>query len=120
MTSCLQAKNITGPAAYTEASELKKNEKYPQDQIAKINKILGDVHSADENYTQAITEGDNNFSNQKFNEAIASYKKASGIKPAETYPKSQVEKINTLIAEQKKLDADYACCHCFSRQTFCC
>ena len=29
------------------------------------------------------------------------------IKPAETYPKTQIEKINTLIAEQKKLDDNY-------------
>jgi len=94
-------------SAYTEAVELKKNEKYPQEQLAKINKILGEERSANENYTRAITEGDTYFSEQKLNEAIASYKKATGIKPSETYPKSQIEKINTLIAEQKKLDADY-------------
>ncbi len=95
-------------AAYTEASELKKNEKYPQDQLAKINKILSEERSSDENYTRAITEGDANFADQKLAEAITSYKTASGIKPAESYPKSQIEKINTLIAEQKKLAVDYA------------
>lgn len=94
-------------AAYTEAAELKKNEKYPQDQLAKINKILGEERSTEENYTQAISKGDADFKDQKFNEAITSYQKATGIKPAETYPKSQIEKINTLLAEQKKLDADY-------------
>jgi hypothetical protein len=95
-------------AAYTEASELKKNEKYPQDQLAKINIILSEERSSDENYTRAITEGDANFADQKLAEAITSYKTASGIKPAESYPKSQIEKINTLIAEQKKLAVDYA------------
>jgi tetratricopeptide (TPR) repeat protein len=94
-------------AAYTEASEVKKNEKYPQDQIAKINKLLGDLKSLDENYTQAIAEGDNNFNSQKLYEAIAAYKKASGIKPAETYPKTQIEKINGLLAAQTKSDSDY-------------
>ncbi len=93
--------------AYTEATELKKNEKYPQDQLAKINKILNEERSTDENYAQAITEGDNNFAEQKFDQAIASYKKATGIKPSETYPKSQIEKINTLVAERKKLDTEY-------------
>ncbi len=94
-------------AAYTEASELKKTEKYPQDQIAKINKLLGDLKSLDENYTQAVAEGDNNFKSQKLNEAIASYNKASALKPTEIYPKSQLEKINGLVAAQTKLDGDY-------------
>ena len=94
-------------ASYTEASELKKNEKYPQDQVAKINKIQGDLRSVEENYSQAIAEGDNSYNSQKLNEAIASYKKASAVKPEETYPKDQIEKINGLLAAQTKLDADY-------------
>ncbi|MFA5972421.1 MAG: hypothetical protein WC780_08735 [Lentimicrobiaceae bacterium] len=93
--------------AYSEAAGLKKNEKYPQEQIVKINKIFDELHSAEENYKQAIDEGDNSFKNQRLNEAIASYTKASGIKPAETYPKTQVEKIKVLLAEQQKLDADF-------------
>jgi len=102
-------KEYTGAiTAYSEAAELKKNEKYPQDQIAKINKIVGDLRSADENYSQAITEADNNFNSQKLTEAVASYKRASTIKPEETYPKTQIDKINGLIASQTKLDAEYA------------
>ena len=94
-------------AAYAEASGLKKNEKYPQDQVGKINKILGDLRVVDENYSLAIAEGDNNFNSQKLNEAIVLYKKASLIKPVESYPKDQIEKINGLLAAQAKLDADY-------------
>ena len=93
--------------AYNEASELKKNEKYPQNQISIINKVLGDLKSADDNYTQSITEGDNNFANQKLNEAVSAYQRAATIKPAEIYPKSQIEKINGLLAAQAKSDSDY-------------
>ncbi len=93
--------------AYNEAATLKKKENYPQEQIAKINKILGDLRSADENYKQAIAEGDQNFKNLKYTEAIVSFQKASGIKPAETYPKTQLEKINALLKEQQKLDDDF-------------
>ncbi|MEI8049009.1 MAG: hypothetical protein WCI92_16620 [Bacteroidota bacterium] len=92
---------------YNEASGLKKNEKYPQEQLAKINTILGQLRSAEESYTQAVSEGDANFGNKKYPEAIESYKRATSFKPSEAYPKSQVEKVNTLIAEQKKLEADY-------------
>lgn len=94
--------------AYGEASELKKNEKYPIEQIGKIDKILADARSADENYSRAIADGDDNFNKQNFTEAITAYKKASLSKPAETYPTAQIEKINALVAEQKKLDTEYA------------
>ncbi|MFZ4547665.1 MAG: hypothetical protein ACOYN4_09525, partial [Bacteroidales bacterium] len=92
---------------YTEANGIRINEKYPQDQIAKINKVLGEMRSADESYTQAIAEGDNNFANLKYADAIASYTRANTYKPNESYPKLQIGKINGFIAEQKKLEADY-------------
>lgn len=94
--------------AYTEAASLKANEKYPQDQIGRINKILGDQRSVDENYAQAISAADNSFNNEKLNEALVSYKKAISLKPAETYPKTQAEKINETLATKAKLEADYA------------
>ncbi len=93
--------------AYNQATESKKNEKYPQDQITKINSILADLHSADENYSKAVTDADNFFNQQKYNEAGISYKKALQIKPSETYPNAQLEKINVFLAEQKKTDSDY-------------
>lgn len=93
--------------AYQEAVDIKTNEKYPAEQIARINKLLSDLHSADENYSKAIADAEISFNAKKYTEAIASYTSASKIKPAETYPKSQVEKTNGLVAEQKKADADY-------------
>lgn len=94
-------------AAYTEASELKKTEKYPLDQIEKINKILDSERSANENYNLAITEADAFLNENKLNESLASYKKASLLKSAEDYPKVQIAKVNELIALQKKLESDY-------------
>jgi tetratricopeptide (TPR) repeat protein len=93
--------------AYTDAVNSKPAEKYPQDQIVKINKIIGDLRSADDSYARAVSEGDLQFDNQKYTEAIASYKKASSFKPSETYPKTQLDKLNVLIAEQKKTESDY-------------
>ena len=93
--------------AFAEAAELKKDEKYPKDQITKINKILDGLRSADESYNQAVAEADLNFNNLKYAEAIVSYKKASALKPAETYPKAQTEKINQILAEQKKQETTY-------------
>ena len=93
---------------YGEALKLKSSEKYPADQVARINKLLGDMHSADENYSNAIAEADINFNSQRYTEASVSYKKALLVKPAEAYPKSQLDKIGILVAEQKKRESDYS------------
>jgi len=93
--------------AYQEAVDININEKYPAEQIAKINRLLSDLHSADENYSKTIADADASFNNKKYAEAITSYTNALKLKPAETYPKLQIEKINALVAEQKKVDADY-------------
>jgi tetratricopeptide (TPR) repeat protein len=85
--------------AYTEASELKKNEKYPQDQIAKINILLTDSHSVDVNYTSAITEGDKLLKIKDYAEAKSAFVKATGLKPAEIYPKQRIIEINKIIDE---------------------
>ena len=87
-------------SAYTEAIELKKNEKYPQDQIAKINKIIVDSHSVDDKYTLAITEGDKLFGMKDYSGAISAFSKASGIKPAETYPTQRIVEINKIVEER--------------------
>jgi len=88
--------------AYTEASELNKNEKYPQDQIVKINKILGESRSADQNYTLAIAEGDKLFGMKDYAGSISAFDKASVLKPAESYPKQRIIEINKIIEETAK------------------
>jgi tetratricopeptide (TPR) repeat protein len=85
-------------AAYTEAVELKKNEKYPQDQIAKINKIIADSQNGDENYILAIKEGDKLFAAKDYSSAISAFNKAAVIKPSETYPKQRIAEINAITA----------------------
>ncbi|MDO9257567.1 MAG: hypothetical protein Q7U54_18765 [Bacteroidales bacterium] len=88
--------------AYSEANELKKNEKYPQDQIAKINIILADSRSADANYNTAITEGDRFFAIKDYAEAKSAFVKASGLKPVETYPRQRMIAIDKIIEENAK------------------
>lgn len=85
--------------AYTEAAELKRNEKYPQDQIAKIIKLIEDSQSVDDNYNLAIAEGDRLFGTKDYSAAITTFTKASVLKPAETYPKQRIIEINKLKEE---------------------
>ena len=82
--------------AYAEAVGIKKNEKYPQDQIVKIDEILLGSQSVDNNYTLAITEGDKLFGMKDYSGANASFAKASAIKPAESYPKQRMIEIKNI------------------------
>lgn len=84
--------------AYNEAVELKNNEKYPLDQIVKINKIIADSRTDDDNYALAIAEGDKLFATKDYSGAITAFNKATALKPAETYPKQRIIEINTIIA----------------------
>ncbi len=88
--------------AYSEASELKKNEKYLQDQITKIKIMLADSRSADEYYNIAISEGDRLFGIKDYVEAKSAFVKASGFKPAESYPRQRLIAIDKIIEETAK------------------
>jgi tetratricopeptide (TPR) repeat protein len=99
---------IEALAAYNTAKSLFPSEKYPEQKIAEINTILADMKATDDKYNDAITNADAFFNQNKYREALEPYERASTIKPSEIYPKQQIEKINQMLAEQKKLDDDYA------------
>jgi len=87
--------------AYTEASQLKKNEKYPKDQIVEINKIIAGSQSVDDSYAKAIAEGDKLFGMKDYSTAVMAFSKAAEIKPAEAYPAQRITEINKIIEETK-------------------
>ena len=61
------------------------------------------------NYQAAVKNGDKAFGKKEWQNAIASYQQALGIKPTENYPKDQITNINKLIAEAEaraKADAE--------------
>ncbi len=108
---------------YTEASGLKPEEKYPKDQLAAIEKAKADLaqkeaeeqkaRELEEQYQSAIASADEAFNSEDWENAIAKYTKASGLKPAETYPKERLALIDQKKAEaaellkQQELDAAY-------------
>lgn len=104
-------------AKYTEASELKPEEKYPKDQLAAIAKKLEELaqkeaeakkaKELEEAYKSAIAKGDAAFKADNFDEAKAGYNEALGLKPKEKYPTDQLAAIEKRIAElAKKAEED--------------
>lgn len=94
-------------AAYEKAKALKPSEKYPQDQLAMIEKSLAASKAADENYQRIIGDADRAFNNGEMETASSKYSEAEKLKPEESYPKQQLEKIKNLIANQKETNENY-------------
>ena len=101
-------------AEYQNAGSVKPAETYPALKIAEIDKILADIAAArsiDENYQLTIANADKLLSEKSFDLAKSDYTKATGLKPAEIYPKTKIAEIDAAlaaIAKQKSLEEEYA------------
>lgn len=94
-------------ASFVRATELKPNETYPKEKIKEINNIISEKESKDLAYSQAIISGDNFFKQKKWQDAITSYTDAVNIKSGEKYPKEQIAKAQSFIADNQKLESEY-------------
>ncbi|HRH71319.1 MAG TPA: hypothetical protein PLB89_17590, partial [Flavobacteriales bacterium] len=111
-------------AKYTEAGGLKPAEKYPKDQLAAITARKAEAQAKkeqdelDAKYQAAIEAADAAFDKKDYAQAKPKYMEASGLKPAEKYPKDRIAAVDELMAEAARkaeeerkaaeLDARYA------------
>jgi tetratricopeptide (TPR) repeat protein len=86
---------------YVLAGNLKPGETYPKQKIAEIDKLLADAaaqKALDEKYLATIVNADNLLSAKDYTSARNEYTNASGIKPAEQYPKDKIAEIDQALA----------------------
>ena len=114
----------TAKGGYTEAGGLKPAEQFPKTQLAAIEKAIAEEIAAkakadadakskaelDAKYLASVKKGDDAFAAKDWITSKAGYTEASGLKPAEQYPKTQIALIDKAIAEdaaaKAKADAD--------------
>lgn len=96
--------------AYQSASAILPEETYPKQQIARIEKIVAEQQVTEQAYAQAITQADELYTQQTHQQALGLYQKATQLKPNETYPAQQIEKIKRLLEDQAKTDLAYKNC----------
>ncbi len=106
------AANSFAPAKehYQKASDLKPEEVYPKDKIVEIDRIV-EQRAQDEKYRNIIVVADGFFRTQKYSDARVQYEIALGVKPEEEYPKSQIRRIDELLAQaeaRKQAEANAA------------
>ncbi len=115
------ADNFRDNKQYTEAiSKYRaamrvKNEQYPKDEVAKIEKIVNDLAAAERTereYQEALTAGDAAMSSKQYETAVQEYNKAIALRENEKYPKDQLalaqEELKSLAnakAKQENYDA---------------
>lgn len=93
---------------YADASGIMPNEEYPKNKMVEIdlilerqrlNELTAEKDALDRAYQAAIDNGDGAFNSRSYEEAITAYNEAIKLKPEETYPKGQLERIDLKIEE---------------------
>ncbi len=87
--------------SYESATELKPSEMYPREQIALLRSKINAIEEINQSYALQLRLADEHFQNKSYSSAIASYEKAQAIKPNDTYPAIQIEKVKSLVREKQ-------------------
>ena len=99
---------------YEAAAKVKSDEPYPKEKIKSIVKLKAEAEKAKKaaeqkkKYDALIAAADKALDAQSWDAAKAKYKEASAVLPSESYPKSQLTKVDQLAkeaAEKKKQEA---------------
>lgn len=93
-------------SAYTEAKDLKPAETYPVQRLKEIEDAVANAKELQAKYDQEIKIADDYFKQEQWDDAKASYEKAGAIKPAEEYPKKQIDACDAKIKEAEEALAD--------------
>ncbi|OYT14879.1 MAG: hypothetical protein B7C24_15970 [Bacteroidetes bacterium 4572_77] len=92
---------------YQLASQIKPSEVYPQERIAELQSILGDLASAQAQYDALIQEADAYFESKTYVDSKAKYQLALQIRAQESYPTTQIQRIESILAEQAAKQQQY-------------
>jgi tetratricopeptide (TPR) repeat protein len=92
---------------YQEALVILPGDSYASGRVQEIsnnmvgNKILG------ENYQKSIIKGDQLLQEGNLENALAEYRNASSLKPAESYPKEKAAQVEKMLADKRALTGTY-------------
>ncbi|NTW26174.1 MAG: hypothetical protein HGA37_15855, partial [Lentimicrobium sp.] len=96
----------TALTAYQNASKILPEEKYPAQQIEKINVFLQQKQKLEEEYAKTVSAGNQFFEAKQYNEARTEFQKANNLKPEEAFPKQKIEEIAGLLLAIKDAERD--------------
>lgn len=94
-------------AAFEKASALKPNEQYPKNKLAEIADVMNKANAKEKEYKDAIAAGEKAIVEKNYVQAKNDFQKAQSIKPNEQLPQDKLKQIESLLAEQAKVEQNY-------------
>lgn len=88
---------LTAKNKYQEAGRILPDETYHQNKIKEVDDRLTEIARRDAQYSDLITDADGALKNKFLEKAKDLYQKAAQVKPEESYPGEQIEKVNEMI-----------------------
>lgn len=87
---------------YLDAKNINSTEKYPDEQIMKINQLIqNEQDKLEKQYKQALANGDDFVNSKNYEEAQKSYDKALQLKPNDNEAQAKITELKNLIAQNK-------------------
>ncbi len=86
---------------YREANEIKNDETYPAEEVAKLQDRLDKINDGAAAYQKLIDVADKKFAEENYKKAKDLYNRARGIRPTDSHPPSQIRKINAILKEKE-------------------
>ena len=93
---------------YAQASLIQTTAAYPRTRIARLTQIIDSIAEVDainKAYSDAIASGDSLFAEAQLVSAREAFSKALDYKPDQEYPAAKISEIDTMMAEQARLEA---------------
>jgi len=92
-------------ALYREANEIKNDETYPADEVAKLQEKLNVLDGAQKAYDKLINVANQKFADGDYEKAKELFTRAKGMHPDDTYPPNKLSEIDRKIKELKDKEA---------------
>ncbi|GAB1405086.1 hypothetical protein MASR1M74_22650 [Lentimicrobium sp.] len=93
---------------YVKSLELQPGAAHPTERIVAIDVRVGEQQELEQRYATALAEADNHLNNSDLDEAMAAYRRAKDIKPAEKYPDEQLKRIAELKEKEQQMAVHYS------------
>ena len=103
---------------YEKAASIFPKEAYPPEQLAEIDAQLNANAASEKAYTDAIAKADAAFTSKEWVKSTEAYQSALTIKENEEYPEQRIKEIESILANQEKLDEDYSSAIAAADQSF--
>ena len=87
---------------YTQVLDMKPENTYPAEQIAKINEILANLADQEKAFNDFVAKADKSFADKDYEQALGLYQQAGKIKPKEKHPQERIESTKAVVEHLAK------------------